>query len=53
MSIEKIIIKLEQCCDVLGLYTDANEVPALDMVQESMFDVVQNLQPYVKVVDFA
>ena len=51
MSIEQIIIKIEQCFDVIALYTNANETPALDMVQESMVDIMQNLQPYVKVVD--
>ena len=51
MSIEQIIIKIEQCFDVLDLYTSMNDAPALDMVQESLQIVIQNLNPYVKVVD--
>ena len=51
MSIEQMIIKMEQCFDVLDLYTSINEEPALNLVQETLHIVIQNLNPYVKVVD--
>ena len=53
MSIEQIIISLEQCTDVLGYYTLVNEVPAIDLVQDTMMNLIENLKPYVKVVDLA
>jgi hypothetical protein len=55
MSIEQMIIKIEQVCSILDALcdADANYIGAMELSHETLFDVAQNLKPLVKGVELA
>ena len=53
MSIEQMILKIEQVCSVLEAVFTANSdfAPAIELSQETLLDVIEDMKPYIKLVD--